>query len=76
MANVINFPMTVIRQRSDNPRDIIDDYIDGATINGYAMAEFRREFEIACRKAIGRLGEAGALSVLKDTIISIQGSVS
>lgn len=76
MANVINFPMTVIRQRPDNNRDIIDDYLEGTAINGYAMAEFRREFEIACRKAIGRLGEAGAMDVLKDTIISIQGSVS
>lgn len=76
MANVIDFPMRVHRVRPDNNRDIIDDYLQGTTINGYAMAEFRREFEIACRKAIGRLGEAGAMDVLKDTIISIQGSVS
>lgn len=76
MANVIDFPMRVHQVKPDNPHDAIHDYLEGATINGYAMAAFRQEFEVACRKAIGRIGEAGAMEVLKDTIISIQGSVS
>lgn len=76
MADVIDFPMRVHRLKADDTHDTIHDYLEGATINGYAMAAFRQEFEVSCRKAIGRLGEAGAMEVLKDTIISIQGSVS
>ncbi len=76
MADVIDFPMRVHRVRLGNSHETIRDYLEGADINGYAMAAFRHEFEIACRRAIGRLGEAGAMDVLKDTILSIQGSVS
>lgn len=41
-------------------------------LNGHALGAWAHEFEIECRRAVGRLGEAAALAILQDVIKSVQ----
>lgn len=68
--------MTRHRINTRDNMDVLGDVEEACRINPYAIGAYAQEFEVACRKAIGRIGEAAAQQVLKDVILSIQGEVS
>lgn len=71
MSQIIPWPLVRRQIPASALKAELQNVEQTCVLNGYAIEEWKRHFEVECRKAIGTLGEAAAMTILHDTIKAV-----